>query len=86
MEPRHDSGDVMTLSSSTSSQPPRPTTQVAVYRGVREIVKPSDRQLLNPDHLGSFDVVLTTFDVLARDLTHTDEAALSQVRAVHDDL
>lgn len=49
--------------------------RVAVYKGVADTS--GDRRLLNPDYLGQeFDIVLTTFDVLAKDLGHTDSCFL----------
>lgn len=51
--------------------------RVAIYRGVAETRPEQRAALLNPDRLGNdYDVVLTTFDVLGKDLAHTDTAFL----------
>jgi len=48
--------------------------RVIVYPGVKEATRRHDMDLLDPDHLASYDIVLTTFDVLNADLAHTDNA------------
>ncbi len=51
--------------------------RVAIYRGVAETRPEQRAALLNPDRLGNdYDVVLTTFGVLGKDLAHTDTAFL----------
>ena len=54
--------------------------RVVTYRGVAD-TQTHNRRLLNPDILGNnYDIVLTTFDILAKDLGHTDSCFLPTKR------
>lgn len=51
--------------------------KVIKYPGVKEATQTKKLNLLDPDFLASHDVVLTTFDVLNSDLSHTDNTFVS---------
>jgi hypothetical protein len=62
--------------------------KVLFYPGVKELTSGSrvpdgdKMRLLDADYLSTFDIIVTTFDVLNRDLSHTDNCFITESAAV----
>ncbi|KAF1984548.1 hypothetical protein K402DRAFT_465092 [Aulographum hederae CBS 113979] len=57
-----------------------PHLKVLHYKGMPHVAKPNDADLASPEYLSKHDVVLTTYNTLAREIHHANKPADRQLR------